>query len=46
MKILRQSLVHFILLGVAIFAVYGFVSRHRTDKPGEIVVTQGTLEPS
>jgi hypothetical protein len=44
MKILREPLLHFILLGAAIFAVYGFVSRHRTDKPGEIVVTQGTLE--
>ena len=44
MKILREPLLHFILLGAAIFAVYGFVTRHRTDKPGEIVVTQGTLE--
>ncbi len=44
MKILREPLLHFILLGAAIFAAYGFVSRHRTDKPGEIVVTQGTLE--
>ena len=44
MKILREPLLHFILLGAAIFAAYGFVNRHRTDKPGEIVVTQGTLE--
>ena len=44
MKILREPLLHFILLGAAILAVYGFISRHRTDKPGEIVVTQGTLE--
>jgi hypothetical protein len=44
MKILREPLLHFILLGAAIFAVYGFVTSHRTDKPGEIVVTQGTLE--
>lgn len=44
MKILREPLLHFILLGAAIFAAYGFVSRHRTNKPGEIVVTQGTLE--
>jgi hypothetical protein len=44
MKLLREPLLHFILLGAAIFAAYGFVSRHRTDKPGEIVVTQGTLE--
>jgi hypothetical protein len=44
MRILREPLLHFVLLGAAIFAVYGFVTRHRTDKPGEIVVTQGTLE--
>jgi hypothetical protein len=44
MKIFREPLLHFVLLGALIFAVYGFVSRHRTDKPGEIVVTQGTLE--
>jgi hypothetical protein len=44
MKILHEPLLHFILLGATIFVVYGFVSRHRTDKPGEIVVTQGTLE--
>ena len=44
MKMLREPLLHFILLGAAIFAVYGFVTRHRTDKPGEIVVTQGALE--
>ena len=44
MKILREPLLHFILLGAAIFAVFGFVNRHRTDKPGEIVVTRGTVE--
>jgi parvulin-like peptidyl-prolyl cis-trans isomerase-like protein len=44
MKILREPLLHFVLLGAVIFAVYGLVTRHRTDKPGEIVLTQGTLE--
>jgi PPIC-type PPIASE domain len=44
MKILREPLLHFILLGAAIFGAYGVVTRHQTDKPGEIVVTQGTLE--
>ena len=43
-KILRDPLFHFLLLGAAIFAIYGFATRHRTDKPGEIVVTQGTIE--
>jgi hypothetical protein len=44
MKILREPLLHFVLLGAIIFAVFGIVNRHRTDKPGEIVVTQGTVE--
>jgi len=44
MKIIREPLFHFLLLGVAIFAIYGLATRHKTDKPGEIVVTQGTLE--
>ena len=44
MKLQREPLIHFLLLGALIFAVFNFVSRHRTDKPGEIIVTQGTLE--
>ena len=43
MKLLREPLLHFLLLGAAIFVVFSF-TRHRTDRPGEIVVTQGTLE--
>jgi hypothetical protein len=43
-RILHDPLFHFLLLGAAIFAIYGFATRHRTDKPGEIVVTQGTIE--
>jgi len=44
MKFIREPLFHFLLLGAAIFAVYGLATPHKTDKPGEIVVTQGTLE--
>ena len=44
MKLLREPLVHFLLLGAAIFATFSLLSRHRVDKPGEIVITQGTLE--
>jgi hypothetical protein len=44
MKFIREPLFHFLLLGAAIFAVYSLATRHKTDKPGEIVVTQGTLE--
>jgi hypothetical protein len=44
MKLLREPLLHFLLLGAVIFAAFSFITRHRTDKPGEIVVTQGTVE--
>jgi hypothetical protein len=43
-RIVRDPLFHFLLLGAAIFVIYGFAKRHSTDKPGEIVVTQGTIE--
>lgn len=44
MKVIREPLVHFLLFGVIIFVIHGVVSRHRTDKPGEIVVTEGIIE--
>lgn len=44
MKILREPLFHFLLLGAAIFAVHAFVTRHENSDPEEIVVTQGTIE--
>jgi hypothetical protein len=44
MRIIREPLFHFLLLGAAIFAVYGVATRHKTDKPGQILVTQGTIE--
>ncbi|MGB2635511.1 MAG: peptidylprolyl isomerase [Candidatus Acidiferrum sp.] len=44
MRLLREPLLHFLLLGVAIFAAFSLLSRHKVDKPGEIVITQGTME--
>jgi hypothetical protein len=44
MKVIREPLLHFLLLGAAIFVVYGVATRHKTDKPGQILVTQGTIE--
>jgi PPIC-type PPIASE domain len=44
MRLLREPLLHFLLLGCAIFAAFSLLSRHKVDKPGEIVITQGTLE--
>ena len=42
-KLLREPLLHFLLLGFAIFVAYGLVSKGTSDKPGQIVVTQGQL---
>ena len=44
MRVIREPLFHFLIFGAVIFALHGFVTRHKTDKPGEIVVTQGTVE--
>jgi len=44
MKLIREPLFHFLILGAAIFVVHGVVTRHKTDKPGTIVVTQSTIE--
>jgi hypothetical protein len=44
MKLLHEPLLHFLLLGAVIFVAFSFLARHTTDTPGEIVVTQGTLE--
>lgn len=44
MRLVREPLLHFLILGVIVFALHGFVTRHKTDKPGELVVTQGTVD--
>ena len=42
-KILREPLLHFLLLGAAIFVAYSLVSRPNSAEPGKIVITQGQL---
>ena len=44
MKILREPLLHFLLLGAAIFGAYRLLSDARATQPGNIVVTQGRIE--
>src|SRR5579872_6833062 len=44
MKLFREPLFHFLVLGAVIFVAHGLITRHKTDKPGEIVVTQGAVE--
>ncbi len=42
-RILKEPLLHFLLLGMVIFAAYTVVSTHTSGEPGRIVVTQGQL---
>ena len=42
-KLMREPLVHFLLLGAAIFAAYSLMSDGTGGEPGKIVVTHGQL---
>ena len=42
-KLVREPLLHFLLLGAMIFAAYSLVSKHTSSEPGKIVITQGQL---
>jgi len=42
-RILREPLLHFLLLGAAIFAAYGLVSKRSRDEPGQIVISAGQI---
>jgi len=42
-NLLREPLLHFLLLGVLIFAVFKFVSSE-TSQPGKILISQGRIE--
>jgi hypothetical protein len=43
-KILREPLLHFLILGAGIFVVFGAVGDRGDDKPDRIVVTAGHIE--
>ena len=42
-RLLREPLLHFLLLGAVIFAAYSLVARPTGSEPGKIVITQGQL---
>lgn len=42
-RILKEPLLHFLLLGAVIFAAYGVVSKRGSDEPGKIVVSAGQI---
>ena len=43
-RLLREPLLHFLLLGAVLFAAHGILSRGGAGEPGRIVVTQGQIE--
>lgn len=43
-KLLREPLVHFLLLGLIVFAGFRLTARSDSDEPGKIVVTQAQVE--
>jgi hypothetical protein len=43
-RILKEPLLHFLLLGAGLFLAYSLASTRRSDEPGRIVVTQGQIE--
>jgi len=42
-RILREPLLHFLLLGISIFLVYGLASKRSSDEPGKIVISAGQV---
>jgi len=42
-RILREPLLHFLLLGMVIFAAYDFVSKRGSNEPGRIVISEGQI---
>jgi hypothetical protein len=42
-KFLREPLLHFLLLGAAIFLAYGLLPKQTADEPARIVVTRGEI---
>jgi PPIC-type PPIASE domain len=43
-RLLREPLLHFLLLGALLFGAYGWLHRGLLSSPAEIVVTRGQLE--
>lgn len=42
--ILKEPLLHFLLLGAGLFLAYSLVSRRPSDEPGKIIVAQGQIQ--
>jgi hypothetical protein len=42
-RVLREPLLHFLLLGTAVFVAYSLVTKPSSDEPGKIVISQGQV---
>ena len=42
-RLLREPLIHFLLLGAALFATHSWISKPGRDESGRIVITQGQI---
>jgi hypothetical protein len=42
-RLLKEPLLHFLLLGAAIFAAYGVVSKRSSGEPGKIIISAGQV---
>jgi hypothetical protein len=43
-RFLREPLLHFLLIGVALFMLYGVLNRGRSDAPRDIVISEARVE--
>jgi PPIC-type PPIASE domain len=43
-RLIREPLLHFLLLGAAIFTAYNLLPNRSSAEPGKIVITQGQIE--
>lgn len=43
-RLVREPLLHFLVLGALLFVLYGWLNRNGFDSPNEIVVTNGQVE--
>jgi len=43
-RFLREPLLHFLLIGTALFVLYGALNRGRSDAPRDIVVSEARVE--
>jgi hypothetical protein len=43
-KLLREPLIHFLLIGLALFLIFRIGGGQKSESPDEIVVTQGVIE--